>query len=78
MPKRVQGQDNSPYEDLVRRYRSGKIILSPKQKIIFKAILRGREERTLTHKLELGEALFCTLVVADPNLDRELEWWKPS
>ena len=78
MPKRVQGQDNSPYEDLVRDYRSGRIILSPKQKIIFKAILRGREERTLTHKLELGEALFCTLVVADKDLDRELEWWKPS
>lgn len=68
----------SIYSPLVRAYKAGKIKLTKNQKVILKAILKGREGRVMSSRLELGEALYCTLVVADKNLKTELEWWKAS
>ena len=63
-------------ESFYQAYRRGTLHLTKPQHKIFKAILRGREERVLRNKTELSEALYLTIVCADEDIKVELEWWK--
>lgn len=63
------------YSKLSTAYRKGKIEFTIEQEILFETILRGRKERVLNDKRELGEALYCCLVCNDKDLEKELKWW---
>lgn len=63
------------YKTLYKDYKKGLLILTPSQQTIFKAILRGREDRIMKSKGDLGEALYCVVIAADDDVEKELKWW---